>query len=660
MTRFHYRITVFLIIILSHLASVRSWAVPARRQIVTITLADGTSCQAFFCGDEQRSFLLTAQGYIIEQDETTGAYRITDRRPADDVAPYPIKRAGIGLSDAAAISPKGVAHIPVILVNFADKHMSVAGTPEEQNHYYDLFCNGTRDGHLYTGADCYGAVRDYFVTQSDSLFLPDFTVIGPVTLSKEAAYYGQNKGNNKDINFDEFCKEALELAIGKCPEFDSMFDNDGSGSVDMAFFIYAGGSEADNRDSTQLIWPKEILKTYTVSDIKIDLVGCCNELKTLGAGRQQPDGIGVMCHELSHSLGLADEYDTNYVGLGMSYWSLMDCGNYTKNGKTPSGFTTYQRDFLGWKDLTELTQSGTVRVKPLYAGGEGYKVVNPANHNEYYIIENRQMQGWDSGLAAFGSGLLIYHVDYDRSAWTSNKVNADASHQRMSFFPANNLYIGQYNATSAQELVAALSGQLYPGNTGNTELSASSQPASTIYTGGYMEKDIKQIVQHDDGTVTFKFMPQGVLQMPKAVECTLITTDGLEVSWRPVGQAECYRVELYGMLSEDDAVPQQLLATNDSVYATQCTFNTQESAYNKYKIKVMAQADCYEDSPVAESAWVERPTGITTTKHTGATVSASSTQVYTVDGQPCPANRPLKPGIYILRNGSATSKFVVR
>ena len=38
---------------------------------------------------------------------------------------------------------------------------------------------GTRDGILYTGAGSRGAVRDYFAQQSDSLFLPEFEVIGP-------------------------------------------------------------------------------------------------------------------------------------------------------------------------------------------------------------------------------------------------------------------------------------------------------------------------------------------------------------------------------------------------------------------------------------------------------------------------------------------------
>ena len=82
------------------------------------------------------------------------------------------------------------------------------------------YCNGTRDGILYTGAGSRGAVRDYFAQQSDSLFLPEFEVIGPVTLDKPMAYYGENSPSGaKDIRFSEFCSEALEQATTLVSDF---------------------------------------------------------------------------------------------------------------------------------------------------------------------------------------------------------------------------------------------------------------------------------------------------------------------------------------------------------------------------------------------------------------------------------------------------------
>ena len=72
-----------------------------------------------------------------------------------------------------AIKPLGSPRIPVILVNFSDEKLTVTETARGIADYYDKYCNGTRDGILYTGAGSRGAVRDYFAQQSDSLFLPE-------------------------------------------------------------------------------------------------------------------------------------------------------------------------------------------------------------------------------------------------------------------------------------------------------------------------------------------------------------------------------------------------------------------------------------------------------------------------------------------------------
>ena len=154
----------------------------------------------------------------------------------------------------------------------------------------------------------------------------------------------------------------------------------------------------------------------TINGVTVSVTACCSELSK-GSSGNQPSGIGTMCHEVSHALGLPDEYDTNYTALGMSYWSLMDSGNYCDNGKTPCGLTAYERDLLGWRPLTVLERSTTVRLRPLEAGGVGYKVVNEANPDEYYVLENRQHVGWDNGLMKLGHGMLVVHVDYDETAW---------------------------------------------------------------------------------------------------------------------------------------------------------------------------------------------------------------------------------------------------
>ena len=526
--------------------SAQIYAVPARFHVFRAQMSDGTFQNIRFCGDEYRSYYVNEEGFLVEKEES-GCFRVTSLRPQDKEKTASVRAMRASSQDRVAIKPLGSPRIPVILVNFSDEKLTVTETARGIADYYDKYCNGTRDGILYTGAGSRGAVRDYFAQQSDSLFLPEFEVIGPVTLDKPMAYYGENSPSGaKDIRFSEFCSEALEQATTLVSDFKTRFDNDGNGTVDLAFFIYAGLPESDPGVTEDAIWPKEMIRPMTINGVTVSVTACCSELSK-GSSGNQPSGIGTMCHEVSHALGLPDEYDTNYTALGMSYWSLMDSGNYCDNGKTPCGLTAYERDLLGWRPLTVLERSTTVRLRPLEAGGVGYKVVNEANPDEYYVLENRQHVGWDNGLMKLGHGMLVVHVDYDETAWKNNMLNTNATHQRMSFIPANNRYVGPYNAESSADLLNALGGQPYPGTEGNTALTNETTPASLVFTGTRMNKPITQIRELENGDIVLKYMPKGRLEAPVVETAVEVASNSFKFSWSPSENATFYTVKVYGI-----------------------------------------------------------------------------------------------------------------
>ena len=526
--------------------SAQIYAVPARFHVFRAQMSDGTFQNIRFCGDEYRSYYVNEEGFLVEKEES-GCFRVTSLRPQDKEKTASVRAMRASSQDRVAIKPLGSPRIPVILVNFSDEKLTVTETARGIADYYDKYCNGTRDGILYTGAASRGAVRDCFAQQSDSLFLPEFEVIGPVTLDKPMAYYGENSPSGaKDIRFSEFCSEALEQATTLVSDFKTRFDNDGNGTVDLAFFIYAGLPESDPGVTEDAIWPKEMIRPMTINGVTVSVTACCSELSK-GSSGNQPSGIGTMCHEVSHALGLPDEYDTNYTALGMSYWSLMDSGNYCDNGKTPCGLTAYERDLLGWRPLTVLERSTTVRLRPLEAGGVGYKVVNEANPDEYYVLENRQHVGWDNGLMKLGHGMLVVHVDYDETAWKNNMLNTNATHQRMSFIPANNRYVGPYNAESSADLLNALGGQPYPGTEGNTALTNETTPASLVFTGTRMNKPITQIRELENGDIVLKYMPKGRLEAPVVETAVEVASNSFKFSWSPSENATFYTVKVYGI-----------------------------------------------------------------------------------------------------------------
>lgn len=644
-------------IVLSFLA-LQLYAVPARRSVFLAKMSDGTFQYIRFCGDENRSFYLSEDGYIVEPNKSGTYYIRTQNKPEDLPVVRSVRSTGIGHPDTAPIRPIGSPKIPVILVNFSDEKMTVAGTDSEINEYYDRFCNGTRDGVLYKDAGSYGAVRDYFAQQSDSLFLPDFKIIGPVTLSKPMAYYGENSGASKDIHFTEFCKEALSLAMEIAPDIATDFDNDGNGTVDMAFYIYAGLPESDPGVTSDAIWPKEFLSSMNVNDITISVMACCSELSRIRS-ENRISGVGTMCHEVAHALGLPDQYDVNGKELGMSFWSLMDSGNYCGNGYSPCGMTGYERDFLNWRKLRTLTESCTVRLRPIEDGGISCKVVNENNPDEYYVLDNRTFAGWDGqAIARLGHGMLVTHVDYDKTAWTTNRLNTNGEHQRMSFIPANNAYIGNYNAGTSANLVAALAGQPYPGSTQNGSLTDWSEPASTVFTGGFMSKAITQIKEMENGDIVFKFMPKGTLPAPEALAVKELTDVSLTLEWTKTPEAECYAVNIYGVDADGNMTETPVHAI-DSLYATSYTVTFPSDHYKELVAEVMAMADKYEDSDFSMLRMTVPASGI---KEVDLS-KCRDAEVYTLQGFYLGKSKDvmseLSEGIYILRVNGQTQKVII-
>ena len=114
-----------------------------------------------------------------------------------------------------------------------------------------------------------------------------------------------------------------------------------------------------------------------------------------------------MCHEFSHCLGYPDFYDTGYSGgQGMCDWDLMDSGSYNGDGYQPAGYTSYERWFAGWETpiTLEAEDVSVTNMKSLQSGGESYIIYNKKNREEYFLLENRQSDGWDESL--YGAGLL--------------------------------------------------------------------------------------------------------------------------------------------------------------------------------------------------------------------------------------------------------------
>lgn len=473
-------------------------AVPAKKLQKVITLTNGTQVSVELRGDEYLSWWEGTDGTAYRataDDAVFEAFDLEAQKPAaaarraraeqGRVARLArVKNSLKGADDKMRglggdhITYKGVKKGLVVLVDFKNKKFADGHDLE----YYKNVINGKdfsdeEEGYV-------GSVRDYFLAQSNGQFELDFDVVGPVTMSKNYGYYGNDGAYQKDEKVYEMIKEASDGIQDKVNLKD--YDWDGDGEADQVFFLYAGLGQASG-GSAGTVWPHESELRHWPCGVlsyptgKINTYACANEMQpeTQGSSRYISAGIGTICHEFSHCLGFADMYDTTGGGgYGMSVFDVMDQGSYNGNGFVPCNYTAFERIYAGWVEAIELESPATVKdMKSVSDYGRPFIMYNYKNTNEYFLMENRQNTGWDEGL--YGSnGLLIVHVNYVPSRWANNSVNSSAEKIQCCTV---------VNADGSRENTQySLQGDLYPyevkGMTMNNEFTDDSEPAAKLYT----------------------------------------------------------------------------------------------------------------------------------------------------------------------------------
>ena len=644
-------------------------AVPALRIRRSVTLDDGRTVMITAFGDEEFDYFMTDDGEVILCEDSI--FHATGLNLKQYLATLPspsslprYSRKKVGSVASALVQPTGVKKIPVILTAFKDKQFEVGRTGQQVNAFFDRHFNGT---DIYAATGNWGSVRQYFIDQSQGQFMPEFTVIGPVELDSVYSYYGKQSGSTKDLHYSEFVQKSFTKALALGDDW-TQFDNNGDGKVDMCVIVFAGLGQnyTNSYGDKNTIWPQELPASYTVNGTT--LAGCsstCEMRPTSASGGRitawQADGIGVAVHEISHALGLPDLYDKHNVEFGLDYWSIMDYGMYTRSAKVPVGYTAYEREFMGWQQTETINGPCTLHLNCFDKGGKGYKLVNDANPDEYYILDNRQAFGWDWGCCSNrGHGMLVYHVDYKSTIWTSNNVNTlwthddptlAHDHQSLTIIPANNSLIGSNTPNVDKDIWrTSLMGNPYPGITENHELTDESLPASMVYTGGFMGKPIVDIQETGDGVITLKVMPLGTLEAPTGLTLQDISFRKVTCVWDEVEEAERYNLRLY----RDG----ELIFQQDSILGNSLVLDDMQGS-SGYYYTVQAISDSYLNSEWSESGdMFDIANGISE-----MTTSRELVRIYDMNGRfvgECFADElyrfGFRHGLYIVRRTNGKTK----
>ena len=492
-------------------------SIPAKPGLLQVNQPDGTTVEIYLKGDERGHSVYSSDGYLLTND-SEGYYVFADKNAEGLLVPTSIRE--INPQDRSAMTKDAISRIDqvalsesvermrsaanngmmrgpglmstqfpssgeqkslVILVEFQNKEFTI----ENPNEYFHRMLN--EEG--FSDNSSTGSARDYFVANSSGKFLPDFDVFGPVTLSHDYSYYGQNDGWGNDARPHEMVIEACELLDDEI-DF-SFYDRNEDGKIDNVYVFYAGYGEADGGGSNT-VWPhswdisQATWKKYNFDGVRLDHYACSNELQQRG---NLPDGIGAFCHEFSHVMGLPDLYATTYTSaFTPGSWSLLDGGSYNNNSRTPPNYSAFERYALDWMEPRALDY-GEQTLMSIGESNEAFIVFTEVE-NEYFLIENRQQEGFDTYIP--GHGMLVWHVDYKESVWNNNTVNNQSSHQYVDLIEADNT---QSEWTRG--------GDSFPGNSGITEFTCLTKPAFVSWKREPLPYHIIDIEESEDGVITF-------------------------------------------------------------------------------------------------------------------------------------------------------------
>lgn len=453
-------------------------AIPAYPHPIRVQQPDGTYVTIRLHGDEYLHFTTTLDDYtVVKNDEGYYVYAdyhegnliptsmvahdidarsrseinfvagITKHlQPAMTISNRERRNAAMNRRRQALQSPPlDYAHFRglVVLVEFNDRSFSRVNYPKIVDDM--LNCENYKGYDNSAKGRFTGSVRDYFYDNSFGQFSPQFDVVGPVKINF-SQYDPHGYSNAQPIMLA--AAEAADSIVNY-----SLYDSNHDGIVDPVFFIFAGYG-SNNGGNQGLIWPHEWeifsdeREPITRDGVQLGSYSCTTEF----AGSDYLSGIGPICHEFLHTLGLRDLYGS---GSTSRIWSIMDNGSYNNNERTPPALTLYERYALGFTTPIVIQEEGTYQLESIETSNTGFRLDTPVE-NEYFLLENRQRSTkWDSRLS--GHGMLVFRVDSTNSEiWEKGKINGDSKHPYFELVRAggkgysygSDPFPGSYNVTS--------------------------------------------------------------------------------------------------------------------------------------------------------------------------------------------------------------------
>lgn len=413
-------------------------------------------------------------------------------------------------------------------------------------HTYEYYLGQDKGYHNENGdAHIAELVKDALMLADETVDFSQFAVTaqpGDFWLYEDATSFEDENGNV----VTEIVPNIFIIHRGTGAEFSRDPEIIWSHKWDILSATYFGeyykGTPINEEDLKYSVVDGVALNTYNiVPEVGQDISGYLKWLygPDWEGRKPSPAYPGVYAHEFGHVLGLPDQYDYGYESEGTGMFTLMAGGSYGRNfngtpearwysGNTPVHMNAWDKFYLGFVEPKLITENESITLRPVTEAPDIYKIAVPGSEGrEYFLLENRQQEGYDVGLSLNADGedlhgLVVYHIVDDMIQKKFNRPN-EAQNWDINHLGKSQQTISQYGQTHYGFSVIQAdgmfdlekgnndgdAGDVFPGKHNITSLSSkSSNAANTTSVFKWDTKstetgiNLKNIVEHEDGTIT--------------------------------------------------------------------------------------------------------------------------------------------------------------
>ena len=407
------------------------WNLPQR-----LLQPDGVVLECYASGDEFHSWLHDANGYTIMQHPVTGFYVYAQKSMGqviptryiagrDDPAASGIPR-GVNLSPvemyalrsamasvmppAEVLAPKtGSMRNLVVFIRFAGEEEFADSLVVYARMFNDAKMNANSMRNYFLEAS-YGKLTatTYFYPGTSSATVISYQDTHPRgyfqpynSATNTLGYQGGNDGSERRTREHQLLADAVTAIRTQVPDT-LVTDVDGDGRVDNVCFIVSGSPTG----WSSLLWPHR----WSLYTLNVDIRGKrVYDYNLQLQSHLLPRNVGVLAHEMYHTLGAPDLYHYSSGGpTPVGAWDLME-----SNQNPPQHMGAHMKwRYGGWiASIPTLTIPGTYTLRALSTpAGNAFKVLSPYSTQEYFILEYRRKNAsFESKIP--GEGLVVYRIN---------------------------------------------------------------------------------------------------------------------------------------------------------------------------------------------------------------------------------------------------------